>query len=70
MIVFALYACSQRPSRLLYMSSDSRRSEEEKKREKKRRKNGVCWDSRLFEKHLVAFEGERKREKKTREENE
>ncbi len=73
--IFVLYACRQCTSRLLYMSSDSRRAEEEKKKKKKktrkreRRKNGVCWDSRLFEKHLVASEGERKkkREKRTNE---
>jgi hypothetical protein len=44
------------------MSSDSRC--ERGRREKKEEKNGVCWDSRLFEKHLVAAEAERKRKKR------
>jgi len=37
------------------------------RREKKEEKNSVRRDSRLFEKHLVASEGERKRKKRKRE---
>jgi hypothetical protein len=38
-----------------------------KKRKKKGEKNSVRWDSRLFEKHLVASKEERKRKKKENE---
>ena len=46
---------------------------QKKRREKNgegEEKNGVCWDSRLFEKHLAASEGEGKKEKEENEDEE